>query len=871
MRRKTRTSRHNPWRLALAAGIVAFAAGHALAQAVPGTALTDAEKTKLKKTLALLEAVWDDCGVLGNTLDAQFNPPSQSGQGSQVTYENGGTTTLKQAIATVRKMVAEGRVRKENLGDNYGYTRPAPGTDKDYIVVNSRDIEKICRTGAFAGISDADAAVAKINMAATLANELTHVFHVFDGTDLKQCDAERDSDSSHIKFLEGIVKTLEDDVSGNPHTTTAQVGGDGKAGPILRKCLEDLGVTTPAEIKEVYDKAESVRAADADRKQTIFEDHILAGTSWGKDYYGSTWRRPIKFPRRVLPANDRVELESFDKTALNQFVVAPGAIVNQSIVFETGVGDLGLVVVSNDPLGTLFADLYLDTNADGLPELPAVASVVFPPSPAGPLALGPTDVMIYPGLEPSLTLGGTDNGLMFIDTIRGDIFTWELDPLGVPVTPTPQLFVSDPLFSDAGGGFYFLNSYWELFPGQVQYIFSDTPNVMQFGNVDAIKLDILGGLPLLPIGPIDPLGTTATPDLIPPGLQGLELATQAIVLGGNTGSTIQLDRVGHGAPVPVANGTPGPDGAAPPQAPANPVIGNELYYATDGVDRTIYFLPSVGRSMDTAFNDENGDGGEERFDLTTEPSRIHLFAGFPGQPIGDPLKQHAYEMVLEDPGLDRDYAGFLQWGLTGRSVLMTTGDAEQFLPLPGSLPPLFAQSLHDFDYDGFADDTVIIRRPDNQPDFFLEVIRDADSTPVPIQLEQLHLVSVEPIVVIVNSENRDQWLLDIHVEAMNPANSFCGYNNGAGQFVFAPCSCSIADITTQGAGAGDPLYGIPDAQVTAADLNFYVNAWVAGDVIIADFTTTGAPIGDPLYGVPDGSVSAADLQFYVNAWVVGCP
>ena len=83
-------------------------------------------------------------------------------------------------------------------------------------------------------------------------------------------------------------------------------------------------------------------------------------------------------------------------------------------------------------------------------------------------------------------------------------------------------------------------------------------------------------------------------------------------------------------------------------------------------------------------------------------------------------------------------------------------------------------------------------------------------------------------------------------------------------------SC-IADLTTQGAPLGDPNYGVPDGTVSGADLNYYVNAWVAGDLGIADLTTQGAPLGDPNYGVPDGTVSGADLNYYVNAWVAGCP
>jgi len=79
-----------------------------------------------------------------------------------------------------------------------------------------------------------------------------------------------------------------------------------------------------------------------------------------------------------------------------------------------------------------------------------------------------------------------------------------------------------------------------------------------------------------------------------------------------------------------------------------------------------------------------------------------------------------------------------------------------------------------------------------------------------------------------------------------------------------------ADLTTTGAGSGDPGYGQPDGSVTAADLQYYVNLYVALDPG-ADMTTTGAGSGDPGYGVPDGSITAADIQYYVNLWVVGCP
>jgi hypothetical protein len=79
-----------------------------------------------------------------------------------------------------------------------------------------------------------------------------------------------------------------------------------------------------------------------------------------------------------------------------------------------------------------------------------------------------------------------------------------------------------------------------------------------------------------------------------------------------------------------------------------------------------------------------------------------------------------------------------------------------------------------------------------------------------------------------------------------------------------------ADVTTQGAGIGQPGYGVPDGLVTAADINFFVNLWGAGN-LDADVTTQGAGIGTAGYGTPDGLTTGADINFFVNLWVAGCP
>ena len=38
----------------------------------------------------------------------------------------------------------------------------------------------------------------------------------------------------------------------------------------------------------------------------------------------------------------------------------------------------------------------------------------------------------------------------------------------------------------------------------------------------------------------------------------------------------------------------------------------------------------------------------------------------------------------------------------------------------------------------------------------------------------------------------------------------------------------------------------------------------------ADITTQGAPSGTPLFDIPDGIVTGADINRFVNAWVGGC-
>ena len=84
-----------------------------------------------------------------------------------------------------------------------------------------------------------------------------------------------------------------------------------------------------------------------------------------------------------------------------------------------------------------------------------------------------------------------------------------------------------------------------------------------------------------------------------------------------------------------------------------------------------------------------------------------------------------------------------------------------------------------------------------------------------------------------------------------------------------PTACSEADVTTTGAGEGDPGFGVPDGEVTARHpvLRERVVRPGPGDCGRDD---DGGGRGDPGFGVPDGVVTAADIQYYVNIWFLGC-
>ena len=82
--------------------------------------------------------------------------------------------------------------------------------------------------------------------------------------------------------------------------------------------------------------------------------------------------------------------------------------------------------------------------------------------------------------------------------------------------------------------------------------------------------------------------------------------------------------------------------------------------------------------------------------------------------------------------------------------------------------------------------------------------------------------------------------------------------------------CARADYTTAGANPGEPEFGTPDGSIDVADLTYFVEAWVVGDVAEADVTTDGANPGDSGFGERDYRVTVSDLVWFVERWITGC-
>jgi len=92
------------------------------------------------------------------------------------------------------------------------------------------------------------------------------------------------------------------------------------------------------------------------------------------------------------------------------------------------------------------------------------------------------------------------------------------------------------------------------------------------------------------------------------------------------------------------------------------------------------------------------------------------------------------------------------------------------------------------------------------------------------------------------------------------ASTACGSANSS--VVMVKIACSLADLGTR---FNDPEF-TPDGQISQADYDTFIRAFIDGNVAIADIATDSL---DRKYN-PNGSVGAEDLDAFIGAYIGGC-
>ncbi len=697
----------------LTAGLMSMGAR---AQIINQQSMSDATKDLVRPVIRLLKAAMKPC--LTSELSSLFGSGFE-----QVEYEDaygGRSATLEDALDHLMSMLDNDSLRLENM-DSRGSTYLADGTKADVITFDDEYIERIIN-----GTSSRSKMFWKIALGATLVNEITHVFQIPSSLDAVNCDAERDSDAASIKFLCAILDALSDG-GGSPHTSLIAIDIDDEAIAGLGDMLANCGINTATQIAELHEDVKARKMSYVKRKADIFDANINASTSWGRAYYGPSYNGNHDKYVAKAPNRSAATVESDDGATSGTFAPPGGELVVQSTLILPPDDQLVLIEATH-AAGQNRLRFWKDGDGDGLPEpIEAVLPVLL----SGSSDPGLDGMAILPVFPTALGLSGQNDGLMVHNRLTGEVVVLELQANGLPAGP-PLVLFQDPLLTDMSGFIYF-NSVTEPTPGDLAFVFSDRPNVAQFGHVPSVAIvvqnanPLTGGIASPPV--VDTLASNLQAAPIPPGVATFFPGIGALNLFGDPGSLLVLEQRDAPVATSVASGIAAPSGIAPWLFPSLPVIEGHLYRVNDGSQGREYFAHhGDGHHVDHVVLDDGGDPTVERIDLVRlvgdgfTGGRLYLGAENGG------LLQPAYEMVLEEPPL------YIQsWGPTGRLITLDDGNTLDLTVLPGSNPPLYVQSIVDLDGDSVADESLIIRRQAGNPGFFVEILGQVGSSPTVTQ------------------------------------------------------------------------------------------------------------------------------------------
>ncbi len=822
--------------------------------------LSAMEKTKIKRIITLMEKAWDDCkdtklkdGLAGGGSQIDYEKIDSDGDGAK-----DDDPTFGDAIKRLKDMVDDDKIKKK-AGIGRGSVDVQPGVENDVILLNKADVERLC-SGTAGGVTKLST---KIYIGATIANEMAHVYQDWSGgTNQQKCDGEKDSDCSSIKFLEAIKKAIEKDGAANagmPHTSVGDIDGDGQKVDGLKRCFDDAGVSSAADISTVFTNVcnrlgaveSSAGAGDGKgykgRKER-FEASIGASPfqNWATWYYsGSDASEAVASHAEDEVARAGTRMVADDLLTSSFFSVPAGQVLIASRSFLNANGETMLASVSGDMVGIRQLTVWRDSTGDTLPNLQAAQ--VF-------LNEGVNGVMpelysydVFWGIPEELSDLATNNGYMFHDKFTGQVFLLDATPDGTPVG-NPRFLFADPVVTSAGGGFDFLQEVTNADANSTLFIFGQNDGLPSLENVVWFTVN---NATRMGTGTTDPglFVAEARGILNGIGVDSFTLNQTQLTFFGEPFFSIELYEVGRGIKQFVDFGDTNESGASFPVVLPGPLEANQLYFLDDFSGRTaLELVPRVGQPIDSAVNDDNLDMIDDLVFLSEAPPRLHFLAGSPAQPAE--VHEHQVEVALEP----RTIGGFASWNdVDGRTIIGPEVDIEIVALDLVSVEPIYVQSVLDFDNDQVADEAVVISLPTFGMAWQVTLVEDISTTPIERIQQQTLPMGFEPDSIAYVDIGGDGFL-DVQISDHNGGPSICLLNQGNGVDPlqrFAPGMCP--EFTCLGDANMDGIVNFGDVTSVLANwLNDYTPGTGPGD---AD---------------GDGLVNFADVTAALAEWLNTC-
>jgi hypothetical protein len=513
------------------------------------------------------------------------------------------------------------------------------------------------------------------------------------------------------------------------------------------------------------------RAAYADRKANVFSAAIAAGRSWSAAYYGARGRDEA-FP--IIDGATRASLTlTSDGVAYQTYQPPPGCALVEACAIEDSSGSLVLFMAVGTPGGNRQLVVHADTDMDGLPQV----SPTQPPLGLAPAAgLAPIDSLLLIADAPQAVCGPF-GGLLLCDTLDGRVQALALDAAALPTAPPITLFAHPALTSS--GGFVHFAGMTTPSAGITRLLFSTRAPSSQYGGAPAVWFDVNGAGTLVASAAgagLTLAGGRAPFNLL--GIESMEGGAGFVTFDGNPGAIVAFEAIGHGAVVPLGVATTGTGGQSANLTLAAPLAGNELYRATAGAATAVGFVARVGIGIDDVANDENGDGALDRIDLSAAPARLHLLAGSAAAPTSA-VRDHLMEIALEAAAETIE-----SWDDANGRVLSAAGSPRTLARIASTNPPVYAQSVHDFDGDNLARETLVLARPSSTGLWEARFYANALSAAPGLTQTLLLPPGFEPAGVSFRDLTGD-GSLDVCIAGTEPFSETLLSNQGAGTFTVA--------------------------------------------------------------------------------------